>query len=146
VNFPAGPTAGSRRVLVVDDDRDLREALMKFVRTLGHTVSGAASAKQAIQVATADAPEVAFINMPLADASGGDLARTLRTLVAPSPIQLIALAGLSAGASGHESGDGAFDFFIAKPCPAARIASILSATRRSDDSAPLIESDRGAGR
>jgi CheY-like chemotaxis protein len=146
VNFPARPTAGSRRVLVVDDDRDLREALMKFVRTLGHTVSGADSAKQAVQVATADAPEVAFINVPVADASGGDLARTLRTLLAPSPIQLIALAGLSAGASGHQADDGAFDFFIAKPCPAARIASILSATHRSDDGAPLIESDRGAGR
>jgi DNA-binding response OmpR family regulator len=139
------PSISSRRVLVVDDDRDLREAMMDFLRTLGHAVIGACNAKQAIQIATTDAPEVAFIDVALPNGSGVALARTLRALIAPSCVQLIALTGLNAGASGDRAVDEAFDRFIVKPCSADRIAAVLNAIAVSNSGAASNQLPLGAG-
>ena len=129
-------TSSSRRILVVDDDEDLRDVMMEFLRTLGHEASGAASANQAVEMATAYKPEIAFIDFGLPDATGQELARALRAIAPPSGIRLIALTGLGAEAVGRHAVED-FDHFITKPCSAHRIAAVLNGfridTARDDD-------------
>ena len=66
-------------VLVVDDDRTLRETLAEFFATLGIAVRTAASASEGRQAAAEHAPDVVLVDLRLPDASGLVLLEALRT-------------------------------------------------------------------
>jgi two-component system response regulator HydG len=57
-------------VLVVDDDATVRETLVEFFETFGHTARGAATASAARAMASEHAPDVVLLDLRLPDASG----------------------------------------------------------------------------
>jgi CheY-like chemotaxis protein len=61
--------SGSRRVLVVDDDRDIRELLVELLGGEGYLVSSAADGRQALREAHAHRPDVILLDlmMPVMD-------------------------------------------------------------------------------
>jgi two-component system response regulator HydG len=65
-------------VLVVDDDRTIRETLAEFFETLGHSARTAATASEGRQAAAAHAPDVVLVDLHLPDASGLTLLEALR--------------------------------------------------------------------
>lgn len=65
-------------VLVVDDDATVRETLVEFFETFGHTARGAGTASQARAMATEHAPDVVLLDLRLPDASGLLLLDALR--------------------------------------------------------------------
>ena len=65
-------------VLVVDDDRTVRETLADFFDTLGYSARTAASATEGRQAAAAHAPDVVLVDLRLPDASGLMLLEALR--------------------------------------------------------------------
>ena len=65
-------------VLVVDDDRTVRETLADFFETLGYSARTAASAGEGRQAAAEQAPDVVLVDLRLPDASGLMLLEALR--------------------------------------------------------------------
>ena len=65
-------------VLVVDDDRTVRETLADFFDTLGYSARTAASASEGRQAAAEHAPDVVLLDLRLPDASGLMLLEALR--------------------------------------------------------------------
>ena len=65
-------------VLVVDDDRTVRETLADFFNSLGYTARTAATASEGRQQAAAHAPDVVLVDLRLPDASGLTLLEALR--------------------------------------------------------------------
>ena len=65
-------------VLVVDDDRTIRETLADFFETVGCAVRTAATASEGRQAAAAHAPDVVLADLRLPDASGLTLLEALR--------------------------------------------------------------------
>ena len=65
-------------VLVVDDDRTVRETLADFFDTLGYSARTAASASEGRQAAAEHAPDVVLVDLRLPDASGLMLLEALR--------------------------------------------------------------------
>ena len=65
-------------VLVVDDDRTVRETLADFFDTLGYSARTAATASEGRQAAAAHAPDVVLLDLRLPDASGLTLLEALR--------------------------------------------------------------------
>ncbi len=65
-------------VLVVDDDRTIRETLAEFFGALGYTVRTAGTASEGRQAAAAHAPDVVLADLQLPDASGLTLLEALR--------------------------------------------------------------------
>ena len=65
-------------VLVVDDDRTIRETLADFFDTLGYATRTAATASEGRQLAAAHAPDVVLADLRLPDASGLTLLEALR--------------------------------------------------------------------
>ena len=65
-------------VLVVDDDRTVRETLAEFFATLGYAARTAASASEGRQAAAEHAPDVVLVDLRLPDASGLLLLEALR--------------------------------------------------------------------
>ena len=70
MEWPAAPIwSSSRRVLVVDDDRDIRELLVELLGGEGYLVSSAADGRQALWEAHAHRPDVILLDlmMPVMD-------------------------------------------------------------------------------
>ena len=65
-------------VLVVDDDRTIRETLADFFDSLGYATRTAASASEGRQSAAAHAPDVVLADLRLPDANGLTLLEALR--------------------------------------------------------------------
>lgn len=65
-------------VLVVDDDRVVRETLADFFDTVGYTARTAGTASEGRQAAAAHAPDVVLVDLRLPDASGLTLLEALR--------------------------------------------------------------------
>ena len=84
----------SRRVLVVEDDADSRDALCALLECWGHHVVCAASGQQALGFAVEMRLDSIVFNLLLPDMAGGDFARTLRSVrLSPAP-QLVAYSSL----------------------------------------------------
>lgn len=66
------------RVLVVDDEPDLREVLLKTLHIGGWDVAGAATGREAIDVAVKFAPDVVVLDIMLLDIDGFTVLRALR--------------------------------------------------------------------
>ena len=104
---PAGPG----RVLVVDDDVNVRGLLRDFLQRRGYVVQVAANASEALAIVRNEAPDVTLLdlNMP-GEQSGDSILRTLSAMTA-----VIVITGASdVDVARRVQIDGAVDF-VAKP-------------------------------
>ena len=120
------PATISRRVLIVEDDDDSREMLVELIGMLGHRAIGSPNAKDALRVAEDARPEVVLIDIGLPDASGCDIARSLRTFPNGSRMRLVALTGYSDSATRQLAAEAGFDDFVVKPFSSENLADLLN--------------------
>ena len=113
-------------VLVVDDDRTVRETLAEYFEALGYTARVAATAGEGRRAAAADAPDVVLVDLHLPDASGITLLEALR---ADDPeLGVIMLTGHADVATAVRAmQQGALDF-LEKPMD---LAALAAAVRRA---------------
>ena len=134
---PASPEPASRergraalvgaQVLVVEDDPDTREMLVRVFGQSGARVSAVASAEQALLAIRRAAPDVIVCDIGLAGEDGHALIRKVRALELESggrvpALALTAYAGPDAQANALAAG---FDLQLAKPAvPAELVAQV----------------------
>ena len=80
-----------RRVLVVDDHAEMRLAVTRLLRGLGHEVMAAEDGAQALSAIETFHPDAAVVDLSLRDMSGIELAAQLRRLFPDGQLRLIAL-------------------------------------------------------
>lgn len=110
----------SLRVLVVDDDEDMREVLAEMLILEGHLVSTASDGPQGVARAVAINPDVVLIDQSLPGFDGDEVARRVRLRLG-NAVRLIALSG-SCDAAGPF-----FDAQLVKPASLGEIAAVLHA-------------------
>jgi DNA-binding response OmpR family regulator len=66
------------RILIVEDEPDLRELLHAALSSAGYDVVTAADGRQALNAARAQAPDLVVLDLMLPDMDGTDVCRTLR--------------------------------------------------------------------
>ena len=66
------------RVLIIDDDRDLRNVCRVGLEAFGHEVLTAGDAKDGLAAAAVHAPDVIVLDLGLPDMEGLDVLRRLR--------------------------------------------------------------------
>lgn len=105
------------RALVVDDEPDIRLMLDLFLRNAGYAVSGAPSAKAALEIVRrAPAPFdliVSDIGMPGMD--GFQLAEALRRLPGYAAVPMIAITGFVEFSDREQALQSGFDERLTKP-------------------------------
>ena len=116
----------ARRILVVDDNRDLTETLSMLLRVYGHDVRAAQDAPSAIEIAVAFRPEVVFLDLGLPGIDGYELARRLREHPDLRQARLAALSGYGQEADRNRTKAAGFDAHLVKPVSYADLIPVLA--------------------
>jgi PAS domain S-box-containing protein len=116
------------RVLLVDDDHDVVQSLVRLVRSLGHDVRVAFGGDAALQVAAQFQPQIVLMDVSLPGLSGYDTARTIRSQPWAEGAILVAMTGQTREADRRRAFDAGFDRHITKPVDADVIEALLNAS------------------
>lgn len=81
----------TKKILIVEDNKDSREILGLFLTKIGHHVITACNSKEAIRCAEAEAPDLIFMDMGLPDVDGVKTTATLKQNPKTSRIPVVAL-------------------------------------------------------
>ncbi|MFF8596293.1 SpoIIE family protein phosphatase [Streptomyces sp. NPDC015220] len=126
VRSVAGPAADAR-VLVADDNADMREYLTRLLRGAGYRVSTAEDGRQALEAIRVDAPDLVVSDVMMPRLDGLALVAELRTdpRTASLPVLLLsARAGQEASIEGLQAGA---DDYLVKPFAAAELLARVRA-------------------
>jgi PAS domain S-box-containing protein len=121
----------SRRVLVIEDNVDVANALATALRLAGHQVDIASDGEQGVQLAQEVAPEVVFCDIGLPGRDGYSVARSLREIPELRSTVLVALSGYAMPEDVNKSYDAGFDQHIAKPPKLSSLEEVLSTAPRA---------------
>jgi signal transduction histidine kinase/CheY-like chemotaxis protein len=113
------------RILLVDDNADFATSLALLLETLGHDVSVAHDASEALAIAHERAPDFAFLDLGLPRVSGYELARKLRANPATDRTVLIALSGWGQQQDRERSKEAGFALHLVKPIELQGIEAAL---------------------
>jgi len=111
-----GRTAtSSRRVLVVDDNRDATETLELLLQLWGHEVQSALNGTEALSRAMEFRPEVILLDIGLPGMSGYEVARQLRNLPDFRDVFIVAVTGYGQDSDRIHSQEAGFGHHLVKP-------------------------------
>jgi two-component system cell cycle response regulator DivK len=109
-------------VLVVEDDRDLREVFVAVLRGAGFLVEEAATVSSALALVHAREPDLAILDHDLPDGDGFAIARAFGRDRSMRTLAVTAHAECDARAAAEAAG---CDGFLSKPCsPGALVACV----------------------
>src|SRR5262249_60507477 len=111
------------RVLVIEDDGDLRRLLRRGLEEEGFDVIQASLGKDAVALAEQNPPDLLVVDIGLPDADGRDVTLAIRSRGVESPVLFLTardqmvdrLAGFSAGGGGHLTQPFEFAELVARP-------------------------------
>ena len=128
ISLPAAPggTAGERRkppvsvrgkqrILVVEDEKDVREMLKFVLESEGHEVSIADSGVEGLARFGSFRPDVVLVDIGLPGMDGYEVARQARSLPDGKRIRLIALSGYGQDKDREKAREAGFDLHVTKP-------------------------------
>jgi len=123
---------GSSTILVVDDERKIRDLVRSYLELEGYSVLVADTGERALESASRSEPDLVVLDLGLPDLSGEEVARTLRTASNVPIIMLTAKAGEDDRVAGLRLGA---DDYLAKPfSPRELVARVEAVLRRADGS------------
>jgi len=122
----ANATLSRHRILLVEDQDDLREMEQVLLSELGLEVWAAANGSDALAIAAARQPAVALIDIGLPDMSGYELASALRKMPQTASMHLIALSGYGLAEDKQRADAAGFDLHLTKPLPLDQLRRYLA--------------------
>lgn len=119
------PVGRRRRVLVVDDNRDVADSLAMMLTVMGNEVQSVYSAREALQVGSVFQPEAIVLDIGMPVVNGYDAARQIREQPWGESTFLIALTGWGQDKDRERSQQAGFDEHLVKPVEPARLKQVL---------------------
>ncbi|MFL6261580.1 MAG: ATP-binding protein [Thermoanaerobaculia bacterium] len=107
--------ASSRRVLVVDDNRDAAESLETLLQLWGHRARSAQDGPQALALMAELQPEIVLLDIGLPGMDGYEVARRMRELPAGKSALIVAVTGYGRNSDRLQSHQAGFDHHLVKP-------------------------------
>ena len=123
------PPAASIRILVVDDDENLRRLVAAYLESEGYEVEEAADGHSALAVVEAEEPQLVVLDLMLPGISGLEVARRIRAGGTTPVLMLTARGSEEDVLRGFEAGA---DDYLVKPFgPKVLVARVKAILRRS---------------
>ena len=134
------PAVSEARLLVVDDEPNIRDLLASSLRFAGYDVLSAGDGTEALRLATTEKPDLVILDVMLPDMDGFTVTRKLRASGIDMPILfLTAKDDMRDRVEGLQAGG---DDYVTKPFGleevVARINAILRRTKHSAVEQPLL--------
>ncbi|NLE87301.1 MAG: response regulator [Myxococcales bacterium] len=142
------PPALPRRVVVVDDNQDVRETLGELLRGWGHEVVLAADGAEGVDRILEFRPDVALVDLGLPVLDGYGVALAVRAAQRDAPrTRLIAVSGFGRDADKQRALESGFDMHLVKPAAAEALLRALAygASSSAPPCAPRSTADPSAG-
>jgi two-component system, OmpR family, KDP operon response regulator KdpE len=131
----------SHRVLVCDDEMQIRRALRVVLKDAGFEVTETADAAEALDAVSVKPPDAAIIDLILPDGDGVEVCRSIRSW---SEMPILVLSAVGEEEQKVRALEAGADDYVTKPFgPRELIARLNAALRRAGESAdePAITAD-----
>jgi len=116
----------SRKILVVDDNRDAADSLAAILRVEGHDARAAYSGAEAVRLAEAMKPDAVLLDIQMPEMSGYDVARALRDYRRGVRAVIVAVTAYGQESDKLAARQAGFHHHITKPVDPARVLEIIS--------------------
>jgi signal transduction histidine kinase/CheY-like chemotaxis protein len=123
---PPRTQAPSRKVLVVEDNREAADILTTYLRSKGHTVHVAYDGGAGLQAALRERPDAILCDIGLPVMDGYALARALRSAPTLANCLLVAFTGYGESRDKERGRQAGFDHYLVKPADPEEIAQLLT--------------------
>jgi PAS domain S-box-containing protein len=114
-----------KRVLVVEDNRDVRDMLVFLLQRDGHDVRAAGDGPAALAETQTFVPDVVFLDIGLPGLDGYAVARQLRATPRTSEAMLVALTGYGQAEDREKAFAAGFDHHLLKPAEPAKVREMV---------------------
>jgi CheY-like chemotaxis protein len=121
-----------RRVLVVDDNKDIRDTFQELLIALGHEARIATEGWDALEIAEDFKPDVVLCDLGLPGMTGYDIARELRRTPHGKDTVLVAVTGWGRSADVELSYRAGFDLHLAKPLGVRDLCAIVASAKHAE--------------
>lgn len=130
---PARSAVRSLRVLVIEDNADMRDSMSDLLHLWGHVSEAAADGLEGLAQVLLFKPDVALVDLGLPRMDGYEVARQIRGQEGGRDVLLIALSGYGQPADREAAGAAGFDRHIVKPPNLVDLETLLAreASRRA---------------
>jgi DNA-binding response OmpR family regulator len=126
----AGAEQPRRRVLVVDDEPNIRDVLRQYLETAGYDVAGAADGQEALRAIAAATPDLIVLDLMLPGIDGMEVCRRVRASSATPILMLTARGDEPDKVEGFRAGA---DDYVTKPfSPREVVMRVQAILRRLD--------------
>jgi two-component system, sensor histidine kinase len=116
-----------RRILIVEDNHDVRESLRIVLEMAGHQIFEADSGLSGVACAITNRPDVALIDIGLPGIDGYEVARRIRSASESQGMVLIALTGYGLPEDRLRAERAGFDAHLVKPVDFEQLDELLTA-------------------
>jgi CheY-like chemotaxis protein len=113
-----------RKILLIEDNEDCREALQELLEDAGHSVVTAQDGLAGVRAALAEPYDIAFVDLGLPGLNGLEVAREIRARGA-SDLRLVALTGYGGPEQHTQALAAGFDKHLVKPVIASSLWQVL---------------------
>jgi two-component system CheB/CheR fusion protein len=117
----------TRRVLLIEDNRDAREMFRMMLELAGHEVLEAEEGLSGLELLKAKRPDVAVIDVGLPGLNGYEVARRFRAEPDADAVMLVALTGYGTPEARERSRQAGFDHHLIKPVDPEALQAIMRA-------------------
>ncbi|HYO78061.1 MAG TPA: hybrid sensor histidine kinase/response regulator [Thermoanaerobaculia bacterium] len=123
---PRKPSARqSRRIVIVEDNADVRALLRLKLRRLGHTVEAAADGPDGVKMIVEQKPDLALVDIGLPGFDGYEVATQVRQSLGDDVV-LVAVSGFGQPEDKRKALDAGFNEHITKPADVSDIDNLLA--------------------
>jgi signal transduction histidine kinase/ActR/RegA family two-component response regulator len=114
-----------RRIVIVEDNADVRELLKLKLRRLGHTVDAVADGPSGVAAILDGKPDLALVDIGLPGLDGYEVASQVRQSLGPDVV-LVAVSGFGQPEDKRKAIEAGFDEHITKPADVHDIENLLT--------------------
>ena len=135
---------GNRKILIIEDDRDIVEMITYNLKADGYEVLSAFTGKDGITVARRERPDLIILDIMLPVMDGFEVCRVLKSAEATACVPIIILSAKSQETDKIVGLELGADDYVTKPfSPRELIARIKAVLRRNQERQPRGEITRG---
>ena len=116
-----------KKVLIVDDHRDLRELLRAQISSKGFTALSAKNAKEGIESAIAEKPDLILMDIMMPEMDGREATKILRQITETKDIPIVAVTAMFRPSDLQSCIEAGCNDYISKPFTLEKLREKISA-------------------